>query len=141
LTVSGTASLNGLTQIQQLDIPYTAKTNASGTVTHDCSAGQIFYHTSISGNFTPNLTNLGISSGYITEVKLYLVQGGTARSITALQIAGSAKTINWYNAVNPTYSTNAVDVITFTILLVNTTYTVFGKVEKYDSVAAGGGGG
>ena len=141
ITVANTASFNGLTQVQQLDLPYTAKTSATGTVTHDCSVGQIFYHTSISGNFTANLINLGITSGYITEVKLYLVQGGTSRSITALQIAGAAKTINWYNAVNPTYSTNAVDVVTFTILLVNTTYTVFGKVEKYDSVAAGGGGG
>ena len=141
ITVSNTATFNGLTQIQQLDTPYTSKTNASGTVTHDCSSGQLFYHTSISSSFTPNFTNLGLSSGYVTEVKLYLVQGSSSRSVTSMQIAGSTKTINWYNATNPTYSSNAVDVVTFTILLVNTTYTVFGKVEKYDSVSAGGGGG
>ena len=141
LTVSGNVALQGLTQLQQLDIPYTAKTAATGTVTHDCSVGQIFYHTSISGNFTPNFINLGLVSGFITEIKLFLLQTSTARTVTAMQIAGSAKTINWYNAVNPTYSTNAVDIITFTILLVGTTYTVFGKVEKYDSIAAGGGGG
>lgn len=141
LTVSANASFNGLTQVQQLDLPYTAKTAATGTVTHDCSVGQVFYHTSISGNFTPNFTNLGLSSGYVTEIKLYLVQSSSSRTVTSMQIGGVTKTINWYNAVNPTYSTNAVDVVTFEILLVNTTYTVFGKVEKYDSVAAGGGGG
>jgi hypothetical protein len=141
LTVTGTALLNGLTQVQQLDMPYTAKTGATGTVTHDCSVGQYFYHTGISGNFTPNFTNLGLTSGYITEVKLFLLQGATARSITSMQIAGSAKTINWYNAINPTFTSNALDIVTFTILLTGTTYTVFGKVERYDSVAAGGGGG
>jgi hypothetical protein len=41
---------------------------------------------------------------------------------------------------NPTYSSNALDVVTFTVLLTGTTYTVFGKVDKYDSVAEGGGG-
>ena len=138
LTVSGNVALQGLTQIQQLDTPYTAKTNSTGTVTHDCSVGQDFYHTSISANFTPNLTNLGLLSGFITKVTLYLLQGGTARSVTAMQIAGSAKTINWYNAVTPTFSSNAVDIVTFTILLTGTTYTVFGKLEKYDSVGAWG---
>jgi len=140
LTVSGNVALQGLTQIQQLDTPYTAKTNATGTVTHDCSVGQDFYHTSISGNFTPNFTNLGTVTGFITKVALYLVQGSTARSVTAMQIAGSSKTINWFNGVNPTFTTNAVNIVTFTILLSGTTYTVFGKVEEYDTVGGGGGG-
>jgi hypothetical protein len=139
LTVSGTASLNGLTQVQQADYPYTAKTGATGTVTHDCSVGQVFYHTTPAANFTVNLTNLGLSTGYITTVILYIIQGSTGRLPNALQVAGSSKTINWYNAVTPTPSTNATDVVTFTLLLNGTTYTVFGKLEKYDSVAVGGG--
>ena len=139
LTVSGTASLNGLTQIQQVDYPYTAKTGATGTVTHDCSVGQVFYHTSPSANFTVNLTNLGVSSGYITKVELYVVQGNTGRLPNAIQIAGSSKTISWFNAVTPTPSTNAVDLVTFTLLLSGTTYTVFGKLEKFDTVGGGGG--
>ena len=138
LTVSGTASLNGLTQIQQVDYPYTAKTGATGTVTHDCSVGQVFYHTSPSANFTVNLTNLGVSSGYITKVELYVVQGNTGRLPNAIQIAGSSKTISWFNAVTPTPSTNAVDLVTFTLLLSGTTYTVFGKLEKFDTVGGGG---
>ena len=137
LTVSGTASLNGLTQIQQVDYPYTAKTGATGTVTHDCSVGQVFYHTSPSANFTVNLTNLGVSSGYITKVELYVVQGNTGRLPNAIQIAGSSKTISWFNAVTPTPSTNAVDLVTFTLLLSGTTYTVFGKLEKFDTVGGG----
>jgi hypothetical protein len=140
LTVSGTASLNGLTQIQQVDYPYTTKTNATGTVTHDCSVGQVFYHTSPSANFTVNLTNLGVSSGYITKVELYIVQGNTGRLPNALQVAGSSKTISWYNAVTPTPSSNSVDLVTFTLLLNGTTYTVFGKLERYDTVGGGGGG-
>ena len=140
LTVSGTASLNGLTQIQQVDYPFTTKTNASGTVTHDCSVGQVFYHTSPSSNFTVNLTNLGVSSGYVTKVELYIVQGSSGRLPNAVQIAGSSKTISWFNAVTPSPSSNAVDLVTFRVLLSGTTYTVFGKLEKFDTVSGGGGG-
>ena len=73
-----------------------------------------------------------MTTGYVTELKLILVQGNTARSVTTMQIAGVAKTINWYNAVAPTFNANAVNTVIFTILLSGTTYTVFGKVEQYD---------
>lgn len=139
LTVSGTASLNGLTQIQQLDYPFTTKTGATGTVVHDCSVGQVFYHTSPAANFTANFTNLGLTTGYITKVELYIVQGYPARLPTVVQVAGSAKTINWYGAVNPTGHTNSLDLVTFTFLLSGTAYVVFGKVEQYDSVGGFGG--
>jgi len=137
LTVSGNVALQGITQIQQLDLPYSIKTGATGTVTHDCSVGQIFYHTSPSANFTANFTNLGLASGFITKIELYIVQGNTARLPTAVQIAGSTKTISWYGAVTPNGHANSVDVVSFTILLSGTTYTVFGKVDQYDTVGGG----
>ena len=137
LTVSGTAAFDGLTQVQQLDLPFTLKSGATGTVTHDCSVGQIFYHTTPAANFTANFTNLSLTSGYITETELYIVQGNTARLPTAVQIDSVSKTINWLGGVNPTGNSNAVNKVSFFILLNSTTYSVFGKVEMFNAVGGG----
>jgi hypothetical protein len=144
LTVSGTANMNGLTQVQQLHIPYIAKSNATSTVTHDCSAGQIFYHTTPSANFTANFTNLNLANGYTTEIKLIIVQGSSARIPNAVQIGGVAKTIGWLGNATPTGTANRTEIVTFNVLLVGTNYSVFGKLESYgnsSNVIGGGGGG
>ena len=141
LTVSGTANMNGLTQVQQLHIPYIAKSNASSTVTHDCSAGQIFYHTTPSANFTANFTNLNLANGYTTEIKLIIVQGSTPRIPNAVQIAGSTKTIGWLGNSTPSGTANRTEIVTFKVLLNGTNYSVFGKLESYGNSSNAGGGG
>ena len=115
-------------------LPFTLKSGATGTVTHDCSAGQIFSHTTPAANFTANFTNLSLTSGYITETELYIVQGNTARLPTAVQIDSVSQTINWLGGVNPTGNSNTVNKVSFFILLNSTTYSVFGKVEMFNAV-------
>jgi hypothetical protein len=107
------------------------KADATGTVTHDCSSGHIFYHTSPDANWTANFTNLNLDSTYATSVTLIIVQGATGYYPSAVQIGGAAQTINWQGNVNPTVSTSRTDVVTFSIINNSGTYTVLGQLTGF----------
>jgi hypothetical protein len=108
------------------------KADATGTVTHDCASGHIFYHTSPDANWTANFTNLNLSTGYVTAVSLIIVQGATGYYPTVVQIGGVSQTINWQGNTNPTPSTNRTDVVTFSIICTATdTYTVLGQLTGF----------
>ena len=110
---------------------FQAKVDATGVVTHDCSSGHIFYHTSPDANWTANFTNLNLSTTYATSITLIIVQGATGYYPSAVQIAGSAQTINWQGSVNPTVSTSRTDVVTFSIINNSGTYTVLGQLTGF----------
>ena len=110
---------------------FQAKQDATGTVTHDCSSGHIFYHTSPDANWTANFTNLGLESGYATAVTLVIVQGGTGYYPNAVEIGGAAQTINWQGNTTPTPSTNRTDIVTFSIINNSSTYTVLGQLTGF----------
>ena len=110
---------------------FSTLTGATGVVTHDCDNGHIFYHTSISADFTANFTNLGLSTNYSTNLTLILNQGATAYIPSALQIAGSAQTINWQGGSAPTGTVNGIDAVSFTVLEVSSTYVVLGQLVDF----------
>jgi hypothetical protein len=110
---------------------FQAKADATGIVTHDCSSGHIFYHTSPDANWTANFTNLNLSTTYATSVTLIIVQGATGYYPSAVQIGGAAQTINWQGNVNPTVSTSRTDVVTFSIINNSGTYTVLGQLTGF----------
>ena len=110
---------------------FQAKVDATGVVTHDCSSGHIFYHTSPDANWTANFTNLNLSATYATSITLIIAQGATGYYPSAVQIGGSAQTINWQGNVNPTVSTSRTDVVTFSIINVSGTYTVLGQLTGF----------
>jgi hypothetical protein len=105
--------------------------DATGTVTHDCSAGNIFYHSSPDANWTVNLTNLNLSESYATTVTIIIDQGNTGYYPSALQVGGAAQTINWQGNTTPTPSTNRLDVVSFSILAVSGGYIVFGQLTGF----------
>jgi hypothetical protein len=105
--------------------------DATGTVPHDCSSGQIFYHSSPDANWTVNLTNLNLSSGYATTATIIIDQGNTGYYPNALQIGGSVQTINWQGNATPTPSSNRIDVVSFSILAVSGGYIVFGQLTGF----------
>jgi hypothetical protein len=107
------------------------KTSSTGTVTHDCSLGHVFYHTSSVSNWTANFTNLSLSSSYATTVTLVIPQGGTGYYPNAVQIGGAAQTILWQGNTTPTPSTNRTDVVTFSILNNSGTYIVLGQLTGF----------
>ena len=107
-------------------------TGATGVVTHGCSTGQIFNHTSIAANFTVNLTNLSVATGLATVVTLMLNQGATAYIPNALQIGGVAQTIKWQGGSAPTGNANKLDAVAFTIFrTAASTYVVTGQLVSY----------
>ena len=110
---------------------FSSLTGATGVVTHDCDNGHIFYHSSISANFTANFTNLGLSTNYGTTLTLILDQGATARIPSAVQISGSAQTINWQGGSEPAGTNNGVDAVSFTIFRVSGNYVVLGQLVDF----------
>ena len=119
----------------QLDEGFGNLTAATGVVTHDCTTNRLFYHTSISANFTANFTNLNLSAGRAASITLVLVQGATARMVTAVQIGGVAQTITWQGASTaPAGNASRTDVVTFSILNVGGTYTVLGMMSSFGGV-------
>jgi len=110
---------------------FQTKVDATGVVTHDCSSGHIFRHTSPDANWTANFTNLNLSTTYATSITLIIVQGATGYYPSAVQIAGSAQTINWQGNVNPTVSSSRTDVVTFSIINNSGTYTVLGQLTGF----------
>jgi hypothetical protein len=110
---------------------FQTKADATGTVTHDCASGHIFYHTSPDANWTANFTNLNLSTGYVTAVSLIIVQGATGYYPTVVQIGGVSQTINWQGNTNPTPSSSRTDVVTFSIINEVSGYTVLGQLTGF----------
>jgi hypothetical protein len=141
-TIDTAASLNfasatGLavttaTQLQQVSESIQTITSATGTVAHNWSLGSIFNHTSISGNFTPNITNIPTTDNRIYTITLILNQGLTPYYANAIQILGVAQTtINWVYGTLPQPLSNKKDIQTFTLLRAVGSWTVFGDYGSY----------
>jgi hypothetical protein len=122
----------GEDKVKQASETFTGLQDATGVVTHNCSNGQVFLHTSPDADWTANLTNLSLSTGYGTTVTLIVEQGGTAYVPNALQIAGASQTITWQGSASaPTGNTNKTDIVSFTILNNSGTYKVYGQLTSF----------
>jgi hypothetical protein len=124
-------TLTGLTTLQQSAEIFDTKTAATGTVTHDFATSAIWYHTSITANFTANFTNVPTTANRAITVVLVLNQGGTARLPSAIQVNGAGVTINWQEATPPTPNSNQIDVVSFTLLRVGSTWIALGSLTTY----------
>ena len=128
----GILTLPGILKIDDgVHEKFQTKADATGIVTHDCSLGHIFYHTSPDALFTVNFTNLNLSSGYATALTLIIEQGGTGFIPNSVGIGGVIQTLNWQGNVTPTPSTNRTDVVTFNIINVSGTYIVLGQLTGF----------
>lgn len=107
------------------------KTGATGTVTHDYSEGSIWYHSSISANFTANFTNVPTDNNRAVSVVLMLSQGGTAYLPTALEINSSSVTIKWTDASEPTGNANLIDVVSFTLIRLSSSWTAIATLSTF----------
>jgi len=107
------------------------KTSATGTVEHDFSTGAVWYHSSISANFTVNLTNVPTTANKAITVALMLNQGGTGYYPNALQVNSGAVTIRWADNITPIPGSNQIDVCVFTLVRISDTWFVVGNYSKY----------
>jgi hypothetical protein len=124
-------SVSGLLELQQSSELIQTKSSATGTVEHDYTAGAIVWHTSPSANFTVNVTNLPNTSERANVLTLFVVQGATPYMPTALQIDGTAKTINWLSGTTPSGNADKTNLITFYLINISSTYYVFGQTSYY----------
>ena len=123
--------ISGLTTLTFTSEKLNTKTSATGTVTHDLSTGSVFYHSSISNNFTANFTNVPTTNDRALGVTLVLAQGVTPYMSTALQIDGSAQTIKWVNNTTPTGTASKVDIVGFSFIRTGSAWTVLGQYSTY----------
>ena len=123
--------ISGLTSLTYTSEKLNTKTSATGTVTHDLSTGSVFYHSSISSNFTANFTNVPTTNDRAIGVTLVLAQGVTPYMSTALQIDGSAQTIKWINNSTPTGTASKVDIVGFSLIRTGSAWTVLGQYSTY----------
>lgn len=134
-TFTGSNTFSGsiiIEQASEVFNKYSTTINASAVVTLDCSTGNIHYITStVGGNWTANLTNVGITSGHCANYTLVINQGTTAYIPNALQIAGVTTSINWQGGSLPTGNNNKKDVIAYTIFDDAGSYTVFGQLVTF----------
>jgi hypothetical protein len=124
-------TFDGLITFQQITEAVQSLSGATGTVTHDCANGSIFYHTSIASNFTANFTNVPTDADRGISVVLVLSQGASAYIPNTVQINGISQTVNWLGGVTPTPTANKKEWMTFTLLRVGATWTVFGQLASY----------
>ena len=127
----------GLTAVQTLN----SITGATGDVEHNCTNSNFFYHTNISGNFTPNFTQLNMQNNQVTEGGLILTQGGTGYLPDAFKVDNTGSAIYWEGTAMPTASTNGTDTVDLKITRVSNNYSVFARFSTTVYVAAPAGGG
>ena len=110
---------------------YSGSSNPTGVFVHDCDNGHLFYHDSLSTNFTANFTNLNLNQSHATTLTLVLSQSATAYIPNAVQIGGAAQTIDWQGNSAPSGTSNGKDVVSFTIVNVAGSYIVLGQLVDF----------
>ena len=130
LTVSGTASMNGLTVLQEVsEVINTTPGATSSTVVYNLSTGANWYHSSANTNYTANFTNVPTDSNRVITVTIVIVQGSTAYVPTDVQINGSSTTIKWSGS--NTGNSNQTDIIGFTFMRISSSWVVLGQINTF----------
>ena len=125
LTVNGTLSVQ---EIQELA---TARTGATGVVTHNWLNGAIFYHTGLVSNFTCNIISLPLTANRSYVVVLILDQGATPYYASAVQINGISETMKWPNAFVPPVNANRTEVQSLTLYYTGSTWIVLSQLTSF----------
>jgi len=128
---TGNLQSTGWTTLQESSDVLTTKTSATGTVVHDITTGAVFYHSSISANFTVNFTNVATTDNRSTVVTLILAQGATPYYANACQIDGVGQTIKWPSATAPTAAASRTEFQNFVLIRVGGAWVVTSSLSSY----------
>ena len=123
----------GVFQSKQIREAFGNVTPAGNAFALDCSAGQIFnvIMTNISANFTANLTNLSLATGYVTTVSMILNQGSSGYVPSVLKIADTTTAFTWQGSSTPAGVANRKDVVAFNILNAGGSYIVLAQLVSF----------
>ncbi len=130
LTLSATDGvfISGLARSSEV---ITSLTGATSVVDHSLNLSSVWYHSSIASNFTANFTNVPTVNNRAISVALILIQGATPYIPNAVQVNGSATSINWEDGSAPSGNASKTDVVVFTITRVGGVYSVLGSLTTY----------
>jgi hypothetical protein len=126
-----TADITGYGTFTGTQEAFDTLTGSTGTVTHDCDNGHIFYHTGAAADWTANFTNLGLTAEHATTLSIVIDQGATAYIPTAVEIGGVAQTLLWQGGSAPSGTADGTDVVAFSILNDGGTYVVMGQLVGF----------
>lgn len=130
-SVAGTGISIGSDGINTITEKVVPLSGATGTVTHDYTAGQIFWHTSPSANWTANFTNMPTTDNRNINFTLVIVQGGTARYPSAVQVDGTPVTLRWANNLTPSIYPNVIELASFSLFRVGSTWYALGNYASF----------
>jgi len=126
LTVAGVLT-TGRQVEQTLD-----KVAGSGVVVYDFNTISTWVTTNPSGNFTPNFTNVPVTTGQIVTLTLIVQQGATGYIPNAVQINGTAVTVKWAGGMLPIATPSNVDVFVFSLVrTTSNTWIVLASATPY----------
>ena len=126
-----TADITGYGTFTSTQEAFDTLTGSTGTVTHDCDNGHIFYHTGAAADWTANFTNLDLTAEHATTLSIVIDQGATAYIPSAVEIGGVAQTILWQGGSAPSGTADGTDVVAFSILNDGGTYVVMGQLVGF----------
>ena len=132
VTMPGNVAVTGRFDVSEIRETITDSTVTSNVLTLDYTAGCVRYvTTSLSQNFTVNLTNAPTDNNFTITLSIIVPQGVVGYYPNALQVAGSAQTIKWAGgtAPTPTSSSGKIDVFSFTCVRRSGTWTVLANAS------------
>jgi len=129
-TANDLATINSYSEI--IGAP---KISATGTVIHDISESNTWFHSSMSANFTANFTNVPTTNNRTITINLIFSQSSvSAFCATAVQINGVGVSINWLGG---TPTINKQEIQTITLIRRNNAWTVTATIASYGAVLDG----
>ena len=133
ITISGTASFNGLTVLNEVSEVINSTPGASAsTVIYDFSTGNNWYHSSATTNYTANFINVSTDNNRAITTTIVINQGSTAYIPTGLQINGVTQTIKWSGGT-ASGTSNSVDIVGFTFIRSSDSWSqVLGQINNFN---------
>ena len=132
LVITGDIDVRGTSLLRSSTEEIQVKTSATGVVNHDFTLGSTFYHSGMTSDFTVNIQNAPTTNNRAFTVAILMQQSGSGPYIpSALQVNGSGVTIKWAEDTEPLGYLNNLDLVTFTVIKVNDTYTALGQMITY----------
>jgi hypothetical protein len=128
--VSGVNITNTLS-VQQIQDTTAGSSGPAGTVDYDWTQGDVFYVTSISGNWTANITHLPTTANKTYGLVFMLDQQAMPGYIDALEIQGTPNTILWAGASAPTATAFRTEVESFTLYYSGSNWVTLGQYSSF----------
>lgn len=130
-TITGTSSFSGHTIFQQTSEVVNSNLVTTPTVTYDFNLGSIWYHGTVSNNFTADFINLPTTNNRVITTTIIISQGATGYSPEVIRIDGITQSLKWANGTY-SVSTNKVDIVGLSFLRLNNNWQqVMGQISSF----------